>query len=142
MGWWPPPASLLADDAAQGAPAGEPLHVDAVGDQAAHALPLLVVRLGEVREPELLGDEDLLAAGELVLGLLERLDRGGELLLLRPDGDEDLADVHAGRRAVGLAEGSAHAGRESIGAGARQRLVDAEDVERVGPDADVEEVPA
>merc|ERR1719264_2089000 len=121
MGWWPPPASLLADDAAQGPPAGEPLHVDAVGDQAAHALPLLVVRLGELCEPELLRDKDLLAASKLVLGLLERLDRGGELLLLRPDGDQDLADVHAGRRAVGLAEGSAHAGRESIGAGARQR---------------------
>merc|ERR1719264_880970 len=140
MGWWPPPASLLADDAAQGAPAGEPLHVDAVGDQAAHALPLFVVRLGEVCEPKLLGDEDLLAAGKLVLGLLECLYRSGELLFLRPDGNEDLADVNTSGCAVGLAKSSTHAGRESIGTSARQRLVDTEDVERVRPDTDVEEV--
>ena len=60
--------------------------------------------------------------------------------LLGAQGDEHLADVHPGRRAVGLAEGAAHAAREAIGARAAQRLVDAQHVEGVGADADVEEV--
>lgn len=54
-----------------------------------------------------------------------------------PDGEEDLADVDAGDGAVGLAPGATHAGLESIGAGAGQHLVDADDVVGVGADAEV-----
>ena len=54
------------------------------------------------------------------------------------DGEEDLADVDAGDEAVGLAEGAAHAGLETIGACARQHFVDADDMIGVRADAEVE----
>ena len=54
------------------------------------------------------------------------------------DGDENLANVDTGDRAVGLAKGATHSRLQSIGTGARQHLVDADDVVRVGADAHVE----
>ena len=51
---------------------------------------------------------------------------------------DDLADVDARHGAVGLAEGAAHARLQSIGAGAGQHLVDADDVVGVGAHAEVE----
>ena len=54
------------------------------------------------------------------------------------DGEEDLADVDAGDEAVGLAEGTTHAGLQTIGTSARQHLVDADDVVRVSADTQVE----
>lgn len=56
----------------------------------------------------------------------------------RPDGEQNLADVDAGDGAVGLAVGATHSGLQSIGTGARQHLVDADDVVRVGAHAHVE----
>ena len=55
-----------------------------------------------------------------------------------PDAHENLADVDTGDNAVGLAEGATHTGLQSIGTGARQHLIDADDVEGVGADAQVE----
>jgi hypothetical protein len=54
------------------------------------------------------------------------------------DAHDDLANVDASNGAVGLAPGSAHAGLQTIGTGAGQHLVDADDVIRVGADAEVE----
>ena len=54
------------------------------------------------------------------------------------DAEENLADVDTGNGAVGLAEGTTHTGLQPIGAGARQHLVDTDDVEGVGADAEVE----
>ena len=51
---------------------------------------------------------------------------------------DDLADVDTGDKAVGLAEGTTHTSLKSIGTGARQHLVDTDDVEGVGADAEVE----
>lgn len=51
---------------------------------------------------------------------------------------DDLADVDTSDKAVGLAEGTTHTGLQSIGTGARQHLVDTDDVVRVGADAEVE----
>ena len=51
---------------------------------------------------------------------------------------EDLADVDTGDSAVGLAPGTTHTSLQSIGTGARQHLVDTDDVEGVGADAQVE----
>ena len=51
---------------------------------------------------------------------------------------DDLADGDAGQQAVGLAEGAAHTRLQTIGAGARQHLVDAENVVGVNADAQVE----
>lgn len=54
------------------------------------------------------------------------------------DGEDDLADVDTSDEPVGLAEGAAHAGLQTIGSCARQHLVDADDVVRVGADTEVE----
>ena len=63
----------------------------------------------------------------------------GELTrITSADGEDDLADVHAGDEAVGLAEGASHAGLQTIGSCARQHLVDADDVVRMGAHAEVE----
>jgi hypothetical protein len=54
------------------------------------------------------------------------------------DAHDDLTDVDTGDSAVGLAPRTTHTSLESIGTGARQHLVDADDVEGVGTDAEVE----
>lgn len=54
------------------------------------------------------------------------------------DREKDLADVDTGDSAVGLAKGTTHSSLQSIGTGARQHLVDANDVVWVGADAHVE----
>ena len=51
-----------------------------------------------------------------------------------------LSDVHSCRRAVGLPEGSTHAAAEAIGARTGEGLVDAQNVEGMRTDADVEEI--
>jgi hypothetical protein len=54
------------------------------------------------------------------------------------DAHDDLANVDTGDSAVGLAPGTTHTSLQSIGTGARQHLVDADDVEGVGADAEME----
>lgn len=54
------------------------------------------------------------------------------------DTHEDLANVDTSDRAVRLAPGTTHTGLQSIGTGAGQHLVDTDDVEGVGADAQVE----
>lgn len=51
---------------------------------------------------------------------------------------DDLANVDTGDSAVGLAPGTTHTSLQSIGTGTRQHLVDTDDVEGVGADAQVE----
>jgi len=52
--------------------------------------------------------------------------------------EQDLANIDAGNSAVRLAPRTTHAGLQPIGAGAGQHLVDADDMVRVGADAEVE----
>lgn len=54
------------------------------------------------------------------------------------DAHDDLANVDTGDSAVGLAPSTTHTRLQSIGTSARQHLVDADDVEGVGADAQVE----
>lgn len=89
-------------------------------------------------EAPVLGDNDLLAAGELVHGAAESLDGGSAVGVTGADGQEDLADVHTGNETLGLTEGTTHTGLETIGTSARQHLVDTDDVEGVHTDAQVE----
>ena len=60
------------------------------------------------------------------------------VVVLAADGQEDLADLHAGAGARGPAEGAAHALLEPIGTSARKHLVDAQHVEGVHAHAQVE----
>ncbi len=64
--------------------------------------------------------------------------REGLTRITRAHRKQNLADVDTSDEAVGLAEGTTHAGLETIGSGARQHLVDADDVVGVGADAEVE----
>lgn len=51
---------------------------------------------------------------------------------------ENLTNVDTGDSAVGLAPGTTHTSLQSIGTGARQHLVDTDDVEGVSTDTEVE----
>jgi hypothetical protein len=56
------------------------------------------------------------------------------------DGEDDLADVDVGDSAVGLAPGAVHTSLQMISASAGQHLVDADDVEGVDTDVEMERV--
>jgi len=121
-----------------GALVAQELHVRTIRQQLS-SRPLLNILLAvERRETPLLGDDDLLATGELVLRAAESLDGGGAVSVTGAHGQDDLADVDTGDNTVGLAEGAAHSGLQSIGTGARQHLVDTDDVVGVSADAHVE----
>jgi hypothetical protein len=74
----------------------------------------------------------------LVLGSSERLKSVGAERILCADGQNDLADVDAGNESVGLSESTTHTSLKPISSSARQHLVDADDVIRVGADAEME----
>merc|ERR1719396_182022 len=93
---------FAADEAVERPAAREEPHVDAVRDEAAARLPLVVLIPGELREAHLLREEPLLPAGELELRVAQRLQRDLHLLLLRADRDQGRADADARRRAVGF----------------------------------------
>merc|ERR1719460_54871 len=136
----PPAMRLLrvaADQAGERPVAAKPLDVHALRDQAALSLVLLVVLLLERREAPVVRHVDLLAARDLALRAAEGLAGSVALILTGADRQEDLADVHTGARAVGLAEGTTHTGLETICTSARQHLVDTQDVERVRANAEV-----
>merc|ERR1719375_2405082 len=83
---------------------------------------------------------DLLAAWELELRAAACLHSGGALRILSTDRHQNLSNVAASSSAVALTPCSTHAGLESVRTCAREHLVDAEDLERVRTDADVEEI--
>jgi len=97
-----------------------------------------VLLAAERSETPVLRDDDLLATRELVLGATESLDGGGAVSIPRPHGEDDLANVDTSDSAVGLAESTTHTGLKSIGSGARQHLVDADDVVGVSADTEME----
>jgi hypothetical protein len=116
----------------------EELDVSTVDLDAAGSLLLEVLLTTEGSEAPVLGDNDLLATGELVLRAAEGLE--GEVLVgvTGTERHENLADVDTGDSAVGLTPGTTHTGLQSIGTSARQHLVDTDDVEGVSADAQVE----
>ena len=148
----------LADVLGNGAVVGEVLDVGTVDlDVAAGAL-VNVLLAPEVGETPVLGDDDLLATGELVLGAAEGLDGVGKVTITGTDGEENLANLDTSDKTVGLAVGTTHTGLETIGSGARQlrdlvrmrflrgsswgayHLVDTDDVVRVRTHTHVETV--
>merc|ERR1719305_2123622 len=129
---------VATDQARERPVAAQPLHVHALGDQATLRLVLLVVLLLERREAPVVRHVDLLAPRDLALRAAQSLAGSVALILTGSDRQEDLADVHTGNRAVGLAEGTTHPGLETICTSARQHLVDTHDVERVRANAEVE----
>jgi len=92
----------------------------------------------ERSEAPVLGHDDLLPAGELVLRAAESLDGGGAVSIPGADREDDLANVDTGNSAVRLAKGTTHSSLQPIGTGARQHLVDTDDVVWVSADAEME----
>jgi len=108
-----------------------------------HTLVLLqpkVLLLVDVGEAPLAADNDLLAARELVASTAESLHDDGRVGFLGTDGEDDLADVNTGDSAVGLAPCTTHTGLETIRSGTGQHLVDANNVEGVDTDTQVERI--
>jgi len=114
------------------------LDIGAIDQDTALLLQLDIFVASQGGETPVLADNDLLATGELVHGSSESLDGGGAVGVASPDGQKDLADVDTGDTAVGLAPSTSHSRLQSIGTGARQHLVDTDDVEGVGADSEVE----
>ena len=118
--------------------ATQELDVGTVLEELALLAELDVLLTTDRSETPVLGDNDLLATGELVGGAAHGLDGGSTVGVTSADGQEDLADVHTGDESVGLTEGTTHTGLETIGTSARQHLVDTDDVVGVGTNTEVE----
>lgn len=118
----------------------EELNVGTVDLDTALLAELDVLLTTERSETPVLGDNDLLATRELVHGATESLDGSRTVSVTSADGQEDLANVHTSHGAVRLTVGTTHTSLETIGTGARQHLVDTDDVEGVGADTHVETI--
>jgi hypothetical protein len=94
----------------------------------------------EGSETPVLGDNDLLATRELVLGSPQSLDCGGTVGVTCTNRQNDLADVDTGDSAVRLTPGTTHTSLKPIGSGARQHLIDTNNVERVSTDPHVKPI--
>jgi len=116
------------------------LDTDSIGNESSLLTVLLVLSLGELGESPVLGHGDLLASGVLELGTTEsllsnRLELGGGT-----DGHDHLSNLHTSANSLRLAKSSSHTSLETIGSGAGQHLVDAENVEGVETHAEMESV--
>jgi hypothetical protein len=98
---------------------------------------LLTTKRGEA---PVLGDNDLLATGELVLRSAESLNSGSPVGVLGTERQKDLANVDTGDSSVWLTPSTSHTSLQSIGTSARQHFVDTGDVEWMGTDSHVETV--
>jgi len=97
----------------------EELNVGTVDLDPALLALLNVLLAAEGSEAPVLGDDNLLATGELVLATPQSLESSGAVGIPRSDGHEDLTNVHASDKTVGLAESTAHTGLQPIGSSAR-----------------------
>ena len=115
------------------------LHVSPIDPDLAFLALLKVFVTAERCEAPVLGDDDLLAAGEFVLGATEGFDGRsavcadlGQYIRLHwgyraewvertvvtsPNREQDLANVHTSNGSVGLAPCTTHPGLQSIGTG-------------------------
>lgn len=118
--------------------ATEELDVGTILLELALLAELNVLLAADGGEAPVLGDDDLLTAGELVHGTAESLDGGGAVGVTGADGQNDLANVHTGNGTLGLTEGTTHTGLQTIGTGAGKHLVDTDDMEGVDTNAHVE----
>ena len=84
--------------------ATEELNVGTVLAELALLAELNVVVTAEGGEAPVLGDDDLLATGELVHGAAESLESGGAVGVTGTDRQDDLADVDTGDETVGLSQ--------------------------------------
>ena len=116
------------------------LDADTVGKDLASLAAIDEILLEDLGKTPETGGVDLLATGNLVLGATKGLESVLGNILATTDGTEDLTDLDAGDGTVGLTPGTTHTSLEPIGTSAGKHLVDANNVERVDTDADVESI--
>jgi len=116
------------------------LHADTVEHELVLAPELLVLVALVLGEAPLVRDVDLLSAWELELGTTERLNDLSLVLVASAHANNRLTDVDTCDGTEWLAKSATHTGLQTIGACARQHLVDAQHVERMHAHADVERV--
>jgi len=129
---------LSAEVGLQGAFGPNELYISSV---LHHPLVLfeLEVRLPvDVGETPLFRNDDLLATWKLVAGTAESLLDDVGVGVLATDGQKDLTNIDPGDGSVRLTPSPSHASLEPISTGAGQHLVDAEDVEGVDADPQME----
>jgi hypothetical protein len=114
------------------------LNAHTVGSELALAKETLVLGASEFGEAPLVRHVDLLTSGKLEFGAAQSLDQMRPVHVLATDRQQRLADHDTSHCAQRFAVGATHARLQTIGAGARQHLVDANDVERMHPNATVE----
>jgi hypothetical protein len=114
------------------------LDVCTINQDLASSLLLHVLFTAERSEPPILGNDNLLATWELVLRTAESFESGGTVRITSSDTQDDLTDVDTGNSSVGLAPGTTHSSLQSIGTGARQHLVDTDDVVWVSANTEME----
>jgi len=116
------------------------LNVVATVEQTVLDLKHSVLLVGDTGESPLVRNGNVLATRELELGSAQSLNC--DLLELRASSnrEDDLADIDTSHHTTRLAEGTTHTGLQSIGTSAGQHLVDAQHVERVKADTQVERI--
>jgi len=131
---------LVAEVGLQVALGADVLDVSTVLEHTLILLQPEVFLLVDVGEAPLTANDDLLAAGELVSGTAESLHDDSSIVLLGTDGKDDLANVDTSDSAVGLAPRTTHTGLETIRPGTGQHLVNANNVEGMHTDTQVERI--
>lgn len=103
-------------------------------------LERLVLLLSELCETPLVIDHDLLATGELVLAASQSFAHLFLMLRLGADSVNNLSNFHTSNFTKRLAECMTHTSLEPISSCAGKHLVDAQNVERVDANTEVESV--
>ena len=109
-----------------------------INNQATVSSHGLILLTGVLGEAPLLGDDDLLAAGELHFSSTESLEDGGGAGISGTDRDDGVTNVDTSDETIGLTEGVSHTSLKTIGTGTGKHLVDTENVPRVSTDSHVE----
>jgi hypothetical protein len=117
---------------------GDKLDVTTIRSELTSSTSLNIVGTSERSETPLLGDDDLLLTGELILAASQSLNNDSLVGILGTDRENDLTNVDTGNETIGLTESTTHTGLQSIGTSTRQHFVDTGDVVRVDTDTHVE----
>jgi len=127
-----------SDVVGQLAVVGQELNICTINQNSATSLLLHVFLTTERSETPVLGNNDLLATWELVLGSAEGLKGVGAEGITSSETHDDLTNVDTGDSSVGLTPSTTHSSLQSIGTSARQHLVDTDDVIWVSADTEME----
>lgn len=120
------------------APISQELDIGTIDQDSPLLLQLDILLTAQWCESPVLADNDLLATRELVHGSSKSLDGGSSVGISSSDGQKDLTNIDTSDCAVRLAPRSSHSSLKSISTGARQHLVDSDDMVWVGSDSEME----